>query len=167
MLTKKAATHTQMHAYIYAAENVPKLWVNKQARRTSYRVFPTHIHTAHTRRCEPPGQAVKRRYVRKHLAKQTEPHKATACLEARTRGRAPHNSVRGGGRRKRGSREREIRWDPSRHDQRHEETVEIARNKARNEESYTRVQGRLKTELSERWQGGFEERWKKKSAWEH
>lgn len=54
------------------------------------------MHTqAYTQGCDLPGKAMKRCNVRKHLAKQTEPHKASACSKARPQGSAPHITVRG------------------------------------------------------------------------
>lgn len=76
----------------------------------------------YTRRCDLPGRTVKRSYVRKHLAVQTEPHKAATCSLARTRGSAPHISMRGeeGGRGRRRGESGVIRWDQTRNDGRHE-----------------------------------------------
>lgn len=76
-----------------------ELQMNSQARSTRVCLGMQSIskHTqACTQRCDLAGEVVKRCYVRKHLTQQIKPHKASACSEARTRGSAPHISVRGG-----------------------------------------------------------------------
>ncbi|KAG7225427.1 hypothetical protein INR49_027421, partial [Caranx melampygus] len=78
--------------------------------------FPKACTQAYTQRCDLPGRAVKRCNVRKHLAKQTEPHKASACSRARPQGRAPHISMRGERRRRR-RRGKKERSDETRPDQ--------------------------------------------------
>lgn len=145
-----------MHAYIYAVKNVQKLWMNSQAWRTS-EYSQTRTHTqAYTERCDLPGKAVKCCYLRKHLAKQTEPHKAIACSAART----PDQSSSHLGER-RGEEAKERREgrasDQTRRDRGREKHAEGARNEAREEEN--NVRGGLRMRVL-RENGGREERWK-------
>lgn len=81
-----------MHVYVHAlkyAQNVDEF--------TVFERIPKHMRKQpNTQRCDLPGKAAKRCYVRKHLAMQTELHKASACSKARIQGSAPNVSLRRG-----------------------------------------------------------------------